>query len=83
VNNIIPETGNSCRFLGTAMSFPGTKMLLGLPFVFLGMGRMLPGTPDLFLGTFWLLGKVPSFLGTRKWFLGISSVRTFLPGHFS
>jgi len=53
------------------LPFSGATMLLGLPFVFLRMGRMLPGTLHLFLGTFWLLGKGPSFLGMPKWFLGI------------
>src|SRR5436309_11181057 len=45
-------------------SFPGTKMLLGIPLAILGMGGCFPEAPILFLGTFWLLGKAPSFLGT-------------------
>ena len=38
-------------------SFPGTKMLLGSPFVFLGMGRVLPGTPDFVPGNILAPGK--------------------------
>jgi hypothetical protein len=66
-----PTSREICRFLETPMAFPGAESLLGIRFVFLGMGDAFPGTPALFLGTFRLLGKAPAFPGTLKWFLGI------------